>query len=381
MPTAFYGNFDYGELYYGQIASATLASVRLSGRKSIDISFDKPVKICSKDLIPRAPENQLVPVDWIAKGGTTEDAANPDNYAIIRPSGGYLDGGGEAIDVVVTWANGVDGYTSEAVESGTTYVYSTVVRAYFDFQTTPRADYRITLSNLVAQTGGDPIIAPNNTKDFTGLVISHVPRSSLRLYDILPKTARELDDDGTGDLAKFCTALQEVFDRMTEDIDAFFDELCTIEYIREEFIDAMLYDLGDQFSEKLSLTTIEKRRLARSLVGMYKLKGTCVGITNAIEFFLGITMSGCRNGWWDTGYLYKGTYPSPVGGDFDLYKGTYPSATGGSGLLGPNSYQSHILWLLHPTPGSLTADELSKISIIVDLMKPAEAHYSGVIAP
>ena len=360
-----------------------LVSARPHGRRALELIFNLPVRVRDVTQLVVEPTNRYTPVDWVGAGGIAADAARPQNYTISRPAGGNLDGGGEAVDPVVTWAEEHQDsqYWLDVVEGGDTIRYSERVILHLDYQMTPRADYRVEVEKLISQQSGPTIDPAADTADFVGFIVSHVIRNSLHLYDILPKVARRLDESGTGELQAFCTALQEVFDRITEDTDAFFDELCTIEYIREEFIDALLYDLGDQFSEQFDLTTIEKRRLSRSLVRMYKLKGTCPGLIDAIEFFLNVTITGCRGGWHGVGGLYKGSYPAATGGDFDLYKGSYPAATGGSGWLGPVGSQVHNLWLLHPTPGSLTSDELAKIEVIVELMGPADAHYKGVIAP
>jgi phage tail-like protein len=345
-------------------------------RKTIELIFDEPVIIrrSTGPTIASPPESDpRTPVTWT---GETWDAANPANYTFSRPSGGNLDGPGEAIDLVATWVEAAEGYgytaTMDPGLNGTVdYEVSLRLWVHTDFQHTPLADYRVLVDEVKADPSYFGIVeGVDDTADFAGWVVSHVVRSSLRLDEILGQ--EPFREDYSGELANFLIPLQETFDRILEDVDAFFDELSTIDHMRREFLDALLFDLGDPLGSLFPLSSLEKRKLARSLVRLYKEKGTCVGLTNAIQFFVGVTISGCTQAWEDTWQLAGGAYPSPVNGD----------ELGVGSILGPGTlYDVLGFWILHPTPGSLTADEVDKIEAIAEYMKPAHTHYLGIKAP
>lgn len=109
------------------------------------------------------------------------------------------------------------------------------------------------------------------------------PNRRFDLWSMLPKHNRR--EDATGDLRKFVSCLQEVTDELLAEVDRFSD-LFYIERAPEDFVDLILQDLGNPF--KFDLLVIEKRRLAATLLDMYKLRGTAPGIKNAVRFFLGL---------------------------------------------------------------------------------------------
>lgn len=349
-----------------------LISARASARRKVTLTFDVTVRLRAVTTLPPLLSDRYTPVDWLAAGGGAADAQNPANYTVTHVPGGNLDGPGEAVDLTVIAVEEPE--TGVTIDGG--YRVCAQIVLVVDFEQTARCDYNVAVANVVHTTG---VIDPaHDDQDFDGYIVSWVPRQSLHLYDILPPLSRRLDD--TGELELFCTVIQEVFDRFTEDIDAFFNELCTLDYMRPEWLDGLLYDLGDQYSEIFNLTTNEKRRLAGALVSMYRRKGTCIGMVEAIDFFMGITILGCRGGWDDCWTLAGGAYPAPYDGSY-LSEGVYPAASGGDAYLGPVGYEVYSFWLLHAAPGTLTADQLTKIAAIVDLIKPAYTHYMGVTAP
>jgi phage tail-like protein len=353
-----------------------LQSTRSIARRKVELGFDIAIRLRSDSLLVPALEDRYTPINWIAAGGNASDAMNPANYTITRPSGGNLSGPAEAIDLDVVQC--------EEPETGVTIVggfrVATKVILVLDFDQTSRADYRVQAANILDSTGAFVIDPAHDTADWIGHVISWANRN-FKLYDLAPSVVRRLDQQGTGDFEKFCKAIQETFDRFAEDIDAYFNELCTLDYMRPEWLNALLYDLGDQFSEIFDLTTLEKRRLAGSLVTLYRLKGTCPGIIQVIEYFLGITMLGCKNGWDGTWELADGAYPAPIGGNF-LSEGVYPAQSGGDAFLGPVGAEIWSFWLLYPGgAGALTADQLAKIAALVEIWKEAYSHYLGVKAP
>jgi phage tail-like protein len=339
---------------------ATLLSVVPIARRIIELTFDRAVIVRHQDKPLLTPVDRYTPVDWTGAGGNVADLANPDLFTITRKSTGSLVDPGEAVTLVVTNAYEAP-HTWEVVSN---YIMTARVRLQTDFQMTARADYNFAITG--AYTGDQDM-------DFVGYVVSQVQRNSLVLYDQIPGIARRLDENGTGALADFFTCVQEVFERVLEDIDAFFFDLCEIDRTREEFLDALLYDLGDPLGHLFDLTTNEKRKLAAVLVQMYREKGTCEGLVNVVRFFTGIELLGCSRAWEDTWRLDKGSYPSPVGDNDELGVDT---------ILGPGTGPERwSFWALYGTPGSLTADELSKIAAIADYMKPAGTIYLGVKAP
>jgi len=297
------------------------------------------------------------------------------NYTLSRPESGVLTGPGEAAPLTAIYAEESEGYGEEQDIDGTTYIVSNRIVVHTDYQQTPRATYHVLVENIRTQPIGPPPFEDNES-DWAGYVVSQVPRNSLVLIEQLPKVIRRLDDDGTGDLARFFTAGQEVFERVLEDSDAFFPDLCEIDRMRPAFLDSLLYDLGDPFAGLFILTTTEKRKLASLLVQIYRQKGTCEGVVNAVRLFTGVLLEGCTRALEGKWRLHGGTYPStlvPPGGPYEL---------GTSTILGPGTDEE--LWsfyLLHTTPASITADELDKIAAITDYMKPAGTQYMGVKAP
>lgn len=355
---------------------ASIVGVRALGRRKVEIEFDPPVVVREKTNLIVAPADRFTPVTW---SGASYEAANPANYSFARPSAGTKTGPGEAVELIATHAEEAEGYWSEEEFGGEDYIVASHVWVYTDFQHTARADYEVTVENVRDAPDGVPIgLIPDSvtTDAFSGYIVSQVARSTYTMIEQLPAITRRLDDAGTGDLASFFTAAQEVFDRVLEDIDAFFPDLCEIDRARPEFLDSILYDLGDPFSGLFDLTVNEKRKLISVLVQMYRQKGTCEGVVNVVRFFTGIVLLGCTTSLGGVWRLHGGTYPTtvvPPGGPYEL---------GVSTVLGPGTLEE--LWsfyVVHATPASLTADDLAKIAAVVDYMKPASSIYMGVRAP
>lgn len=350
---------------WGVVTRATLLSVQAVGRHELELTFDMPVRLRAEELLLQEPSDRYTPVDWIALGGEIGDAANPANYTITRPVSGNLTGAGEAIPLDVVYAYAPEGswYVSASV------VWTEVVRVQTDYQQTARASYSLNVQNVSNENGAG---IREVDVAFTGYIVSHVERFSLHLWDLVSGVHQRDDTDGTGDLVRFLTALQEVLDRLLEDVDAFVLELVDIDQAREDFLDNLLYDLGDPFQGVFSLTTAKKRRLAAILVQIYKEKGTCQGIINAVNFFLEVTLSGCLE---------------PYDGAWRLAGGSYPSPTG------PDQDELNIDTLLAPAPGEetlsfrlvspvvLSTEEKAQIREIAQYMKPANTIYRGIIEP
>lgn len=100
----------------------------------------------------------------------------------------------------------------------------------------------------------------------------------LTICDLLPRIA--LRDDATGELQAFCDSLQVVLDEVLAELDIFPD-IWDIDRAPDKsgddltnFIDVLLLDLGNPFTFVQGMTTLEKRRIARLLILMYREKGT-----------------------------------------------------------------------------------------------------------
>jgi phage tail-like protein len=362
--------------FYGQPDQPpvpSLVAVRAIARNTLELQFDGDVVVREQGQLVNVPSDRYTPVTWV---GNAFDAANPANYSIARKATGSLVDPGEAVTLIPTYAEEAEEYWSEVEIEGTVYVVSPRVWVHTDHDHTARADYEVTVSNLKLDPSGPSIGAtPESvtTLGWVGYVVSQVNRQSLVLVETLPGIARRQDLDGTGDLHAFFEPLQEVFNRLVEDVDAFFPDLCEIDRARPGFLDAILFDLGDPLGGLFDLTTNEKRKLIALLVQIYREKGTCEGVVNAVRFFVGVELSGCTRAWEDAWQLDTGSYPTPIGPNFELGVDT---------ILGPGTAEERwSFWVLYPTPASLTADQIDKIGKIVDYMKPAGTVYLGIKAP
>jgi phage tail-like protein len=351
---------------FGVVTKPWLIAVRPILRRVVELEFEiAPVRVRSLEVENAAPVDRFVPVDWTGKGGAASDAANPENYSASQPSQGSLVEPGEAMPLVPVWITEAPGYWYDS--GGIRYAWR--IEVAFNDQQTARADYLINVDNLVF-TGPD---MQATSLPFVGYQPSKVVRGSLKLWNEVGTTHRQ-DDIGTGELAALFGAMQEVLDRMIEDVDAFTVDTMDIETMRRDYLPILLWDLGNPFA--FDLTPYEQRKLAGVLVDMYRQKGTCVGIVNAVRFFVGVELVGCSKAWQDTWRLHGGSYPStvvPQGGPYKLDL---------NARLGPGTRtEIETFWLLHPTPGSITADQLAQIGAIADYMKPAASNYAGVRAP
>lgn len=134
----------------------------------------------------------------------------------------------------------------------------------------------------VADVAGNGAAPPYDTVVFIGWGPARPARRRFDLWSFLPKSNRRRD---AGALAAFIASLQEIVDILLATIDRMPDRW-DIERASDADLDAILRDLGNPFG--IELDVVEQRRLAASLVGMYRLKGTARGIREAIAFFLGL---------------------------------------------------------------------------------------------
>ena len=280
--------------------------------KRIRVSFDEPVK-------------QVDPA-------AADDALNPACYSFARTS----------VPAVEARATKIESVSASSVDVLT------------DVELTPGASYRLSVEGIV-DLPGNVVATPDNVADFTAFVPARPARRRLELYQLLPAMNRR--EDETSDLRRFLLCLQEVTDLLLADIDRFTDILDP-DVAAEGFADLMLVDLGNPFPFDLSL--VDKRRLLNVLVGMFREKGTSVGIKNAIRFFLGLE-------------VIVGEYTGEA-----LVLGE--SVLGEDWVLGPSGDFSPYAFEL-VVPRALAAEERRRIRSIVDYMKPAHTHLVRVTEP
>lgn len=176
------------------------------------------------------------------------------------------------------------------------------------------------------------------------------------LWWMLAQMNRE--EDKTDDLKKFIQALQEVVDQLLFDIDAWVDILDP-DRAPEAIVDAMLADLGNPFT--FQLTLVDKRRLLRVLVEIYRQKGTEKGIKNVARFFLGFEIE--IEGFDDEEGMELGV--SDLGINWTLGIGDVLLA-----------YTFRIILDFNPTD-----EERKRLIRIVNYMKPAHTHLGEIVEP
>lgn len=249
----------------------------------------------------------------------------------------------------------LDPVVSAVVVSGE-YVTSRAVDLYTDIPLTPSGHYRMTALTGLTDVHGNPVAA-DTFVDFTGWQPPIPDGREFDLYRKLPSLNRQ--EDTSLDLYRFTACLKEVAGLLLYDIDRFI-EIIDPDTAPEAFVDAMLADLGNPFAFDLSLD--DKRRLAQVLVDIYRLKGTSVGITAVIRFFLGLDVTV------DAFNLSSGTW---ILGD---------SEVGVTSILGTDD--SALLYSFTVTSIiALTVTQREQLTSIVEYMKPAHTHFVRLVEP
>ncbi len=241
-------------------------------------------------------------------------------------------------------------------------VDASTVDVTMDIPLTPGATYRVTVAN-VEDPYGNAVHSPYDTADFVAYTPVRPDRRRFELIAMLPEINLREDDDGTGDLRKFISCLQEPTDLLLDDIDAWTDILDP-DKAPEPFLDAMLADLGNPFS--FDLAEIDKRRLLRVLVDIYKQKGTARGIVNAVRFFLGIEVTVLE--YLDEETLVLGV--SELGSD----------GTDGDWILGPDRWWRYA-FEINTGLVVLTDEERQQMTALAKYMKDARTHLARIVEP
>lgn len=292
------------------VTAPVVVSAQATGERTVRVVFDEAVQQVS------------------ASGAA--DALNPANWAV------ELVEGAPAVWVTVT---GVASAADNAVDLTT------------DIQMTANAVYRAH-ANAVQDLFGNAVAAPNDVATFTAIG-DQAPGRSFHIMELLPRWNEDVDG---GDYLKFMGVLQEVIDLLLREIDRW-PSVIDIDLAPEPFVDAMLQDLGNPFDFELSL--LEKRKLGRLLVPIYRSKGLARGIISAIRLFQGIEV----------------TLDYPYFHGFRL-----GSARIGSTLrLAGSAYDAYSYRIL--VPQVLTDDERTKMRALATYMQVAHEHLVGIVEP
>ncbi len=214
--------------------------------------------------------------------------------------------------------------------------------------------YQLTVEN-VEDLFGNVIDAGDGTVVFQSYIPSVPENRDFRIWFMLPRMNRE--EDETGDLRKTVAVVQEVTEQMLFSIDEW-TIILDPDKAPEPFVDAMLRDMGNPFSFPLVL--IDKRRLLRVLVAIYRQKGTAKGIKNAVRFFLGFELE-------ITDYAED----TLILGESEL---------GYNWILGVSNERAAYTFMIELDFNPTNEQRLRLLSI-VDYMKPAHTHLGGIIEP
>ena len=113
------------------------------------------------------------------------------------------------------------------------------------------------------------------------------PANRKLIWDTIPPLDQDEDLQSEGQMRRMAVVLQDLANVLwcrTDSLRNLYDP----NTMPSVFVDYLLYTLGNPF--QFPLTELEKRRLAESLVAIYKKIGTKQVIEDAIAFFTGIPM-------------------------------------------------------------------------------------------
>lgn len=156
-----------------------------------------------------------------------------------------------------------------------------------NWEMTPGCSYQITAGPNTEDDVGNLIDTTYNTTFFTGFMPEYPEGRAFSHWKHMVPLKNRLED-ATQDLKRTSNCIQEVLNWMMYYIDHFTDQWDPDKATPEQ-IDAMLYDMGNPFASwtELELTDIEKKKLLRILIDIYKSKGTAWGIEQTVYFLLG----------------------------------------------------------------------------------------------
>lgn len=259
------------------------------------------------------------------------DTLNPANYTITRVAG-RIEVAVEVLSVLP-----VDAFTVDLV---------------CDIPLTFGESYILTVENVGDEVGNIIDTGTGGTLAFNAFLPDFPTSRSWDLWTMLPQLNRE--EDVTGDLRKFIALLQETSNLMLSEVDDF-ATILDPDTAPEDFIDAMLWDLGEPFD--FVLDEPEKRLLLSVLVPLYQVKGTKVGIEDAIRLLMGLEV---------TVVPYNGMGWVLGEGELGIDTELGP---------GPNELYAFEVWV----PRVLTSAEDIKLRRIVGLMRTSHTHLSQIV--
>jgi len=265
-------------------------------------------------------------------GANSNDAMNPANYSFAP----------QTLPAVTATAISVESVTTTSVDVTT------------DIDLSIGVPYLVSVVNA-ADVSGNVVLPPDHTALFDSFVPTIPAGRNWELWRMLPRINRQ--EDATGDLHRFILCLQDVVNLILADIDAFSD-IIDPDLADEPWLTGMLCDLGNPFNFELS--DIDQRRLISILVPLYKQKGTCVGVENAVRFFVGVEVT-CVPYLGTSGSLGE----SELGFDF---------------VLAPSSSAARYTFTVQ-SPVALTDTQRTQITELANLMKPAHTHLGSIIEP
>lgn len=272
-------------------------------------------------------------------GAGAEDALNPACYAIERTPEDV------AVAVLVTGVTQVDARTVDLTT---------------DIPLSPGHPYVLVLSGVKDADGN---VTAGSAYLFTSFLPPAPAGRDFALWEMIPQVNRTQDQ--TGELERFLAMFQDCLLLLLYKLDSF-GTIIDPDVAPEQYVDAMLADLGNPFSFPLTLT--QKRQLVQLLVPIYKQKGTDPGIVNAVRLFLGIevTIIADARG---TAILDGVTYFGEDGGTGD---------DAGTFELG-SSDEGDLLGFDIDCPVILTDVQLQQVTDIANYMKRAECHITRII--
>lgn len=333
------GNFDSLKVIPVQVQSQDVGAINTIDETysftTEDLIAPAVVSVTAEDLFTvRVAFNETV----LASDPTVfGDALNPIHYTFVRQSA-------PAADIVA---------------SSITRIFDDTIDITLDIEMTPGATYDLTVVGVEDLFGNS---IPNDTVEFIGFQPFVPPGRRFDLFTMIPAINRR--EDATGDLANFVGTIQETLNLLLFQVDTWLD-IIDVDRAPEDFVDAILLDLGNPFS--FDLDEIDKRRLITLLVEIYRQKGTCVGILNAIRFFLALELT-C-----DEFNNDEGTW---ILGIDDLENPDDTLAI----ILAPSTVFDIKSFALVSTI-ALTAEQRQKVTEIAEYMKPLYTHFRGIDEP
>lgn len=230
----------------------------------------------------------------------------------------------------------------------------TTVLIELDTPLSPRRSYEVRVE-AVTDLIGNPVAPPFDRASFAAWTPLSPSGRRFDLWSMLPKHNRRRDE--RHELELFVRCLQEIVDVLLAQIDRMPDRW-SIEQSPPQMLRAILADLGSPIA--LELGEHERRRLAASLVDMYRLKGTAKGIKNAVRFFLGLEIE-----------IVPYTSTALVLGESEL---------GVDWELGPSDRFARYAFDVR-VARALSPRERRLVRELVEYLKPAHTHFVELIEP